>query len=128
MKRKKHIRDIVEATDSAQKYNPLDLSAVQDRTIAVMNLMAIEEISPNSHLGEMVRSIRVSLMQALIGADQDDKNAWNTAEKLLGDAISRMENGNKSLQNGQKKLACADYDAAYDAYLMFLAGVYGVET
>lgn len=43
MKKAKNVKEFVEQIDNAKKLNPKDLSSDQDLTIAIMNLISIEE-------------------------------------------------------------------------------------
>ena len=43
MKKAKDVKEFVERGDQAKKVNPKDLSSDQDLTIAIMNLISIEE-------------------------------------------------------------------------------------
>ena len=43
MKKAKDVKEFVERVDQAKKVNPKDLSSDQDLTIAIMNLISIEE-------------------------------------------------------------------------------------
>ena len=43
MKKAENLNEFVERVDSMKKLNPKDLSSDQDLTIAIMNLISIEE-------------------------------------------------------------------------------------
>ena len=43
MNKAKNVKEFVERIDSTKKVNPKDLSSDQDLTIAIMNLISIEE-------------------------------------------------------------------------------------
>ena len=43
MKKIENVKEFVERIDSSKKVNPKDLSSDQDLTIAIMNLISIEE-------------------------------------------------------------------------------------
>lgn len=70
-----NVKEFVERIDSSKKLNPKDLSSDQDLTIAIMNLISIEEhlvfsgakTNKNSFydLIEEVRELRKTLMQKL---------------------------------------------------------------
>lgn len=75
MKKIDNVKEFVERIDSSKKLNPKDLSSDQDLTIAIMNLISIEEhlvfsgakTNKNSFydLIEEVRELRKTLMQKL---------------------------------------------------------------
>ena len=72
MKKAKDVKEFVERLDQAKKLNPKDLSSDQDLTIAIMNLISIEEhlmfsgakTEKTSYydLIEQIRTLRKNLM------------------------------------------------------------------
>lgn len=78
MNKAKNVKEFVERIDSTKKVNPKDLSSDQDLTIAIMNLISIEEhlvfsgakTGKNSFydLIEEIRETRKNLMQKIIPA------------------------------------------------------------
>ena len=112
----------VERADVAKKVNPLDLSSDQDLTIALINLVAIEDMAPSGQITQMVRGIREKLMSKMVA--DDDKHSC--AHEFLSNAALKMKEGDDAQKSGDDKLAREMYDAAYDAYVMFLATIYGV--
>ena len=72
----KSVKEFVERIDSTKKVNPKDLSSDQDLTIAIMNLISIEEhlVFSGAKTGktafydliEEVRETRKNLMQKII--------------------------------------------------------------
>ena len=76
MQKAKDVKEFVERIDSSKKVNPKDLSSDQDLTIAIMNLISIEEHLMFSgaktgktsfyDLIEDVREKRKQLMQKII--------------------------------------------------------------
>ena len=76
MKKIENIKEFVEKIDSAKKVNPKDLSSDQDLTIAIMNLISIEEhlvfsgakTGKNSFydLIQNIREMRKNLMQKVL--------------------------------------------------------------
>lgn len=104
--KKTSLNKLVKSADDAKKVNPLDLSSDQDLTIALMNLLAIEEEF------EYVRDIRVELMSRIVVPDTD---AWGMSERLLGMAMQLIDDGNKAAGDSAYKL----YNRAYELYSMF---------
>lgn len=104
----------VEKLDSRKKANPLDLSADQDLTIALMNLAAIEDgFSAPSDLINFVRDVRMDLMARIVHGD--DK-VWDTSWRLLVLAAQLMDQGNKS----SGAAAYQYFNRSYELYSMFL--------
>ena len=119
---KKNLKHMVEYTDASKKVNPLDLSSDQDLTIALMNLIAIEDATPDSQIGEMVRNIRKKLMVRMVA----DENTQVQAHEYLSQAAREMNKAIQFQKTGDKKAAYEKYDATYEAYVLFLATVYGI--
>ena len=112
----------VSVADAQRKTNPLDLSSDQDLTIALMNLIAIEDATPDSQTGEMVRNIRKKLMARMVA----DENTQAQAHEYLSQAAREMNKAIQFQKTGDKKAAYEKYDATYEAYVLFLATVYGI--
>ena len=118
----KNLMKKVSVADEQRKANPLDLSADQDLTIALMNLVAIEDTNPDSQIGEMVRNIREKLMVRMVA----DENAQAQAREYLSQAARKMNKAIQFQKTGNKKAAYEKYDATYEAYVLFLSTVYGI--
>lgn len=118
----KNLMRKVSVADERRKANPLDLSSDQDLTIALMNLIAIEDATPDSQIGEMVRNIRKKLMARMVA----DENTQAQAHEYLSQAVREMNKAIQFQKTGDKKAAYEKYDATYEAYVLFLATVYGI--
>ena len=119
---KKNLKHMVEYTDASKKVNPLDLSSDQDLTIALMNLVAIEEIAPNGQIGQIIGEMREHLM----GRMTQDTEMMVRGRDLLAQAVRAMEDAARAQQDGNNVTAYKLYDASYEAYVLYLASVYGI--
>lgn len=119
---KRNVKNLVEVADAKRKVNPLDLSSDQDLTIALINLVAIEDMAPSGEVAQMVRGIREKLMSRMVS--DDDRRSC--AREFLSNAALKMKEGDDAQKSGDDKLAREMYDAAYDAYVMYLATIYGM--
>lgn len=119
---KRNVKNLVEVADAKRKVNPLDLSSDQDLTIALINLVAIEDMTPSGEVAQMVRGIREKLMSRMVS--DDDRRSC--AREFLSNAALKMKEGDDAQKSGDDKLAREMYDAAYDAYVMYLATIYGM--
>ncbi|MBR5153239.1 MAG: hypothetical protein IKW57_00375 [Alphaproteobacteria bacterium] len=124
---KKSLKNAVEQIDNAKKVNPLDLSADQDLTIALMNMIAIEKNSNYPKLVQMVRDIRTDLMRPMLENVQYDGDIWPMSEKLLGKMAEQMDHGNHALESKKTQEAYAAYDAVFDAWVIFMGILCEVE-
>ncbi len=110
---------MVEKADNSKKANSLDLSADQDLTIGLMNLIAIERvmgICDKSDLCRMVKSVRRSLMGRILTEGTD---LWDLSVRLLGDAMDLLQVANTRLAAGDMDVAYAMYEDAYGLYSLF---------
>ena len=119
---KKNLKNMVEYTDASKKVNSLDLSSDQDLTIALMNLVAIEEIAPNGQIGQMVSEMRERLMARMT----QDAEIMVRGYELLAQAVRAMDDAARAQQDGDNVMAYKLYDASYEAYVLYLASVYEI--
>lgn len=119
---KKNLKHMVEYTDASKKVNSLDLSSDQDLTIALMNLVAIEEIAPNGQIGQMVSEMRERLMARMT----QDAEIMVRGYELLAQAVRAMDDAARAQQDGDNVTAYKLYDVSYEAYVLYLASVYEI--
>jgi len=127
MNREKSIKEFVEKIDAAKKVNPKDLSSDQDLTIAIMNLISIEEHlmfsgaktgkSSYYDLIEQIRETRKNLMQKVI--PEYEGEVWCISKHLLSASMRLMEVGTKQQSLGNKKEAYNLFNKSYDLYCLF---------
>lgn len=127
MNKAKNVKEFVERIDSSKKVNPKDLSSDQDLTIAIMNLISIEEhlVFSGAKTGktafydlvEEVREKRKTLMQKIIPAYEGE--VWCISKHLLASSMRLMEVGTKQQSLGNKKQAYDLFNQAYDLYCLF---------
>ena len=127
MKKIESVKEFVERVDAGKKLNPKDLSADQDLTIGIMNLISIEEhlmfsgakTGKNSFydLINDVRELRKKLMLKIIPSYEGE--VWCISKHLLASSMRLMEVGTKQLSQGHKKEAYELFDQAYELYCMF---------
>lgn len=121
------VKDFVEKIDSTKKVNPKDLSSDQDLTIAIMNLISIEEhlVFSGAKTGktafydliEEIRETRKTLMQRVI--PEYEGEVWCISKHLLASSMRLMEVGTKQQSLGHKKEAYKLFDQAYELYCLF---------
>lgn len=127
MKKIENVKDFVEKIDSSKKVNPKDLSSDQDLTIAIMNLISIEEhlvfsgakTGKNSFydLVENIREMRKALMQKVIPSYEGE--VWCISKHLLASSMRLMEVGTKQQSLGHKEEAYKLFNQAYELYCLF---------
>ena len=127
MKKAESVKEFVERVDQAKKKNPKDLSSDQDLTIAIMNLISIEEhlIFSGAKTGKSsfydmvqdVRELRKNLMLKIIPSYEGE--VWCISKHLLATAMRLMEVGTKQQSMGHKDEAYQLFNQAYDLYCLF---------
>ena len=127
MKKAESVKEFVERIDATKKKNPKDLSSDQDLTIAIMNLISIEEhlvfsgakTGKNSFydLIQEVRELRKNLMLKVIPSYEGE--VWCISKHLLASSMRLMEVGTKQQSMGHKQEAYQLFNRAYDLYCLF---------
>ena len=127
MEKAKNVKEFVERNDNMKKKNPKDLSSDQDLTIAIMNLISIEEhlIFSGAKTGKDsfyamvndVREMRKNLMLKIIPSYEGE--VWCISKHLLATSMRLMEVGTKQQSMGNTKDAYDLFNQAYDLYCLF---------
>ncbi len=124
------LEQLIEKADNAKKANPLDLSSDQDLTIALMNLVSLEEhfFFSGAKTGKVgfydlintVREMRKELMMRIVKSNNaQDGEVWCISKHLLAASMRLKEVGDKANAQGKKKDAQDLYAKAYDLYSLF---------
>ena len=126
-KKAESVKEFVERVDAAKKKNPKDLSSDQDLTIAIMNLISIEEhlVFSGAKTGktgfydliQQVRELRKNLMLKIIPSYEGE--VWCISKHLLAAAMRLMEVGTKQQSMGHQEEAYQLFNQAYDLYCLF---------
>ncbi len=132
MPKKNPIKDLnkfIEQVDNMKKKDKMDLSSDQDLTIAIMNLISIEEhlIFSGAKTGKTkyydlvkdVREMRKDLLKKIIKDYEGE--VWCISKHLLAASYRLMEVGTKQLGMNKKKEAYELFDKAYSLYSLFWA-------
>ena len=121
------VQELVEKYDSLKKDHKLDLSADQDLSIAIMNLISIEEhlffSGAKTGKGEFydvlvqIRDMRKELLKRII--KEYEGEVWCISKHLLSASYRLMEYGTKHLGNGNRELAEDMFEKAFGLYSLF---------
>ena len=127
MKKAQNVKEFVERVDASKKMNPKDLSSDQDLTIAIMNLISIEEhlifsgakTGKNSFFDMVhdIREMRKNLMLKIIPAYEGE--VWCISKHLLAASMRLMEVGTKQQSMKNNEEAYKLFNQAYDLYCLF---------
>ncbi len=123
----KNLDEFIEKIDSMKKQNKLDLSSDQDLSIAIMNLVSIEEhfFFTGAKLGKPeyydlikdVREMRKDLLKKIITDSEGE--VWCISKHLLAASMRLMEVGTKQLGMDKKEDAYDLFGKAYNLYSLF---------
>ncbi len=128
--KKLSMEEMIEKLDAAKKANPLDLSSDQDLSIALMNLVSLEEHfffsgAKTQKVGfydliNTVRNMRKELMERIVKkSGPEDGEVWCISKHLLAASMRLYEVGTKAMGAGRKKDAYEMFSKAYDLYSLF---------
>jgi len=121
--------EFVEKASKANEKNALDLSSDQDLSIAIMNLISIEEHlfftgakTNDTSFYDMIIGIREDRKELLKKIIKQYKGeVWCISKHLLAGCMRLMEVGTKTLSGGDKNEAYEFFDKAYSLYCLFWA-------
>ncbi|MDE6571055.1 MAG: hypothetical protein K2L95_02445 [Alphaproteobacteria bacterium] len=128
--KKMTLNEMVQQADAAKKVNPLDLSSDQDLSIALMNLISLEEhfFFSGGKTGKTgfydmintVRDMRKELMERIVQkSTAETGEVWCISKHLLAASMRLMEVGTKALSAGNSDDAYNLFNKAYDLYSLF---------
>ena len=113
MKKAENVKEFVERIDASKKVNPKDLSSDQDLSIAIMNLISIEEhlVFSGAKTGKTsyydlikdIRETRKNLLQKIIPSYEGE--VWCMSKHLLATSMRLMEVGTKQQTLGHDEEA-----------------------
>jgi hypothetical protein len=122
-----NIDKFIQKVNDSKKDNKLDLSSDEDLSIAIMNLISIEEHffftakktgkAKYFDLLKEVRQTRKDLLKRIIKDYEGE--VWCISKHLLAASMRLMEVGTKELGRGRKKEAEDLFEKAYNLYLLF---------
>lgn len=127
MKTNDDVTRLLERVDRITKEKKLDLSSGEDLSIAVMNLISIEEhlfftsqkTGKKEYVGLLgeVRDIRRELLGLLVKGYEGE--VWCIEKHLLAATMRLIEVGTKYLSEGKKNQAHDLFSKAYKLYSLF---------
>lgn len=123
----KTIGELPEKINRLKRDGKLDLSSDEDLSLAVMNLISIEEhlffSGAKTGKGEYydclnrVRTVRQELLRRLVGKTEGE--VWCVSKHLLAASMRLIEVGTKCLGRGDKKGAEDFFAKAWGLYSLF---------
>ena len=121
------INELIEKADEMKKDHKLDLSSDQDLSIAIMNLVSIEEHffftgaktgdKKYYRLMDEVRAMRKELLKKIIKDYEGE--VWCISKHLLAASYRLMEVGTKAQGRGKEDEAADMFKKSYELYSLF---------
>jgi len=123
----KNLNEFIEKVDQMKKQDKMDLSSDQDLTIAIMNLVSIEEHfffsgakTEKTEYYDMIKDIREMRKELLKKIIKEyEGEVWCISKHLLAASMRLMEVGTKQLGMDKKEEAYDLFNKAYGLYSMF---------
>ncbi len=129
MDENKKFQELIKKIEQMKKSGEIDLSTEEDLSIAVMNLISLEEhfFFTNAKTGKAeyfdmlseIREMRKSLLKKLINKHEGE--TWCISKHLLGTTMRLIEVGTKLYSDGKKDEAKEIYGKAHEIYSLFWA-------
>lgn len=123
----KKINELIQKADEMKKQDKMDLSSDQDLSIAIMNLVSIEEHffftgaktgkAEYYDLLQEVRKMRGDLLRKIVKNPEGEQ--WCISKHLLAASMRLMEVGTKQYGMGNKKEAEELFEKSFDCYSLF---------
>lgn len=120
-------QEFVKKVEAMKASGTIDLSTEEDLSIAVMNLISLEEHffftgektgkSEYFDLLKEVREVRKEMLGRLISKNEGE--TWCISKHLLATTMRLMEVGTKLQGDGKKEEAKKTFDYAYRIYALF---------
>jgi DNA-binding cell septation regulator SpoVG len=121
------VKNFMDKIKKMEKGHLLDLSSDEDLSIAIMNLISIEEhlfftaqkTGKTKYLDVMhqAREMRKELLKTIIKDYEGE--VWCTSKHLLSASMRLYEVGTKALTKGDRKKAQDLFDKSYNLYNLF---------
>ena len=121
------IQKFIDKAKKIEKGHSMDLSSGEDLSLAIMNLISIEEhmFFTSQKLGDTkyievlntAREMRKELMKKIVKEGHGE--IWCTSKHLLAASMRLMEVGTKSLTKGDQKEANDYFKKSFDLYNLF---------
>ncbi len=129
MNQKPTLEEFLRKIDSVKEKAGVDLSTAEDLSIAVMNLISLEEhffftgvkIKKDEYFdtAQEIREVRKQFLAQLM--PENEGETWCIAKHLLASTMRLIEVGNKLQSEGEKQQAKQTFEGAYKVYSIFWA-------
>ncbi len=129
MNTKPTLEEFLQKIASTKERAGVDLSTTEDLSIAVMNLVSLEEhffftgvkVNKDEYFdtAQEIRELRKQFLAQLM--PENEGETWCIAKHLLAATMRLIEVGNKLQSEGEKQQAKQTFEGAYKVYSIFWA-------
>lgn len=123
-------KNLIKIIEKIKQRTDLDLSLGEDLSIALMNIISLEEHFLLSYMKtqdekfleflEQTREARKRLLAKIVVKEKDDfSEKWCISKHLLSTSMQLTEVGTKYLHDGKKKEAQESFNDAFNFYSLF---------
>jgi len=121
------VQSLIDKVETMKRQDKMDLSSAEDLSIALMNLISLEEhfFFTGAKLNkpeyfDMLNEIREMRKQLLPGIVQNPEGEeWCISKHLLAASMRLIEVGTKAMSRGKKEEAASMFEKAYNLYSLF---------
>ena len=127
MNKKPTLEEFLKNVESFKEKAGVDLSTTEDLSVAVMNLISLEEhffftavkTKKDEYFDTIqeIRNVRKEFLAQLMPNNEGE--TWCIAKHLLAATMRLIEVGNKLQSEGEKKQAKQTFEGAYKVYSLF---------
>jgi len=121
------VQSLIDKVENMKRQDKMDLSSAEDLSIALMNLISLEEhffftgakLNKPEYFDMLneIREMRKSLLPKIVQNPEGEE--WCISKHLLAASMRLMEVGTKAIGRGKKEEAQEMFEKAYDLYSLF---------
>ena len=121
------VQTLIDKVENMKRQDKMDLSSAEDLSIALMNLISLEEhffftgakLNKPEYFDMLneIREMRKSLLPKIVQNPEGEE--WCISKHLLAASMRLMEVGTKAIGRGKKEEAQEMFQKAYDLYSLF---------
>lgn len=121
------VQSLIDKVENMKRQDKMDLSSAEDLSIALMNLISLEEhffftgakLNKPEYFDMLneIREMRKSLLPKIVQNPEGEE--WCISKHLLAASMRLMEVGTKAIGRGKKEEAQEMFQKAYDLYSLF---------
>jgi len=123
----KNVQELIDKVDAMKRQDKMDLSSAEDLSLALMNLISLEEhffftgakLDKPEYFDMLneIREMRKKLLPDIVQNPEGEE--WCISKHLLAASMRLIEVGTKYMSRGKKEEARGMFQKAYDLYSLF---------